>query len=175
MTRVNRGPLGTALDLVDDDRSPSLHYGISVRLSPPGYHDGQRRHRGDALNRFLPSVVLPAMIAIAGTAHGQAREPSLEELEMEQRINQASRAFEKQDLPIEEISADFRYRCLRATGDATFCECLVEKRPYTLRFEQYVGISSRTKPELDYDSLSDFSKEIVDKVFLVRNECVGDY
>ncbi len=115
------------------------------------------------------------MFVIAGTAYGQAREPSLEELEMERLIEQASRAFEKQDLPIEEISADFRYRCLRATGATTFCECLVKKRPYTLRFEQYVGISSRTKAELDYDTLSDYSKEIVDKVFLVRNECVGDY
>lgn len=129
----------------------------------------------DALIRFFPSVLLPAMFVIAGTAHGQGREPSLEELEMEHLIDQASRAFEKQDLSIEEISADFHYRCLRAIGDTTFCECLVKKRPYTLRFEQYVGISSRTKAELDHDTLSDYSKEIVDKVFRVRNECVGNY
>ncbi|GMQ95918.1 MAG: hypothetical protein BMS9Abin14_391 [Gammaproteobacteria bacterium] len=127
------------------------------------------------MSRFLPSLVLPAMLVIAGTAYGQGREPSLEELEMEHLIDQASRAFEKQDLPIEEISADFHYRCLRAIGDTAFCECLVKKRPYALRFEQYVGISSRTKAELDYDTLSDYSKEIVDKVFMVRNECVGNY
>ena len=129
----------------------------------------------DALNRFIPSLLLAGMFVIAGTAHGQAREPSLQELEMEHLIDQASRIFEKQDLPIEEISADFHYRCLRAIGDTAFCECLVEKRPYTLRFEQYVGVSSRTKAELDYDTLSDYSKEIVDKVFRVRNECVGNY
>jgi hypothetical protein len=125
--------------------------------------------------RFSATVVVLATVAFTAGAQEQAREPSLEELEMERLIDQASRAFEKQDLPIEEISADFRYRCLRATGTTTFCECLVKKRPYTLRFEQYVGISSRTKAELDYDTLSDYSKEIVDKVFLVRNECVGDY
>ncbi len=127
------------------------------------------------MNRFFPSLVLLTVFVIAGTAYGQGREPSLEELEMEHLLDQASRAFEKRDLSIEEISADFRYRCLRATGDTTFCECLVTKRPYTLRFEQYVQISSRTKAELDYDTLSDYGREIVDKVFRVRNECVGNY
>ena len=42
------------------------------------------------------------------------------------------------------------------------CECLVKKRPYILRFEQYIGISNRTKAELDYDTLSAHSKEIAD-------------
>ncbi len=91
---------------------------------------------------------------------------------MEYLLDQASQAFEKHDLSIEQISADFKYRCLRAIGDTTFCECLVNKRPYILRFEQYVGITSRTKAELDYKALSDNSKAIVDKAFLVRNECV---
>ncbi len=91
---------------------------------------------------------------------------------MEHLIDQASQVFEKHDLPIEEISADFHYRCMRAIGDTTFCECLVEKRPYILRFEQYIGISSKTKAELDYDTMSHYSKEIVEKVFLVRDECV---
>lgn len=92
---------------------------------------------------------------------------------MEYLLEQASRAFEKHDLSIEQISADFKFRCLRAIGDTAFCECLVESRPYILRFEQYVRISSRTKAELGYDTLGDNSRNIVDKVFVVRDECVG--
>ena len=117
--------------------------------------------------------MLLAVVVLSATARAQGREPSLEELEMEHLIEQASRAFENHDLSIEEISAGFHYRCLRAIGDTAFCECLVEKRPYILRFEQYIAISSRTKAELDYDTLSDYSKEIVNKAFLVREECVG--
>ena len=119
------------------------------------------------------AAVLFAVLALSAAAPVQGREPSLEELEMEHRLDQASRIFEKHDLSIEQISADFNYRCLRAIGDSAFCECLVKKRPYILRFEQYVGISSRTKAELDYDTLSDNGKKIVDEVIRVRDECIA--
>ena len=119
------------------------------------------------------AAVLFAVLALSAATPVQGREPSLEELEMEHRLDQASRIFEKHDLSIEQISADFNYRCLRAIGDSAFCECLVKKRPYILRFEQYVGISSRTKVELDYDILSDNGKKIVDDVILVRDECIA--
>lgn len=119
------------------------------------------------------AAVLFAVLALSAAAPVQGRKPSLEELEMEHRLDQASRIFEKHDLSIEQISADFNYRCLRAIGDSAFCECLVKKRPYILRFEQYVGISSRTKAELDYDTLSDNGKKIVDEVIRVRDECIA--
>ena len=118
--------------------------------------------------------MLLAMCVIFASDDGQSREPSLEELEMERLMNQASKVFEKRGLSIEEISADFRYRCLRAIGDTTYCDCLVEKRPYTLRFEQYIGISSRTQSELEYDTLSTQGRQIVDKVYALRDECVGE-
>ena len=92
---------------------------------------------------------------------------------MERLLEQASGMFEKRALSIEEISADFEYRCLRAIGDTPFCECLVRRRPYPLRFEQYIGITSRTRSELDYDTLGDVSKAVVDKVFALRDECVA--
>ena len=116
---------------------------------------------------------LLAALLISTSAHGQSREPSLEELETERLLNQASKAFERHDLSIEAMSADFRYRCLRAIGDTAYCECLVEKRPYPLRFDQYIGISSRTRSELEYDTLNAQGKAIVDSVYRVRDECVG--
>jgi hypothetical protein len=122
------------------------------------------------------SWVLQLAVALALVAvirNVQPREPSLEELEMERLLEQASASFEKQGLSIEEMSADFQYRCLRSIGDTPFCECLVRKRPYPLRFEQYVGITSRTRAELDYEGLSDTSRNIVDEVFLLRDACVA--
>ena len=127
-----------------------------------------------ALIRDLRAKVIGAMLVISIGSGSQAREPNLEELEMEYLLDQASRAFEKRNLSIEQISADFRFRCLRAIGSTAFCDCLVEKRPYVLRFEQYVGISSRTRSELNYDTLNDNGREIVDKVFAVRDECVAE-
>ena len=118
-------------------------------------------------------ALLLAVILISASAYGQDREPSLEELEMERLLEQASGMFEKRTLSIEEISADFEYRCLRSIGDTPFCECLVHRRPYPLRFEQYIGITSRTRSELDYDTLGDVSKAVVDKVFALRDECVA--
>ena len=117
--------------------------------------------------------MLFAVLAFSATWLVHSREPSLDALELEYHLDQASRAFEKHDLSIEQISADFQYRCLRAIGDPALCRCLVEKRPYILRFEQYVGISSRTRAELDYDTLNVSGRKIVDKVFLVRDDCVN--
>lgn len=50
---------------------------------------------------------------------------------------------------------------------------LVEKRPYVLRFEQHIGISSRTKTELDDETLSISGKKIVDTIYRVRDDCVN--
>jgi hypothetical protein len=119
------------------------------------------------------AAALTAALLVFAVAQAQTREPTLEELETERLMDQASKAFERTDLSIEEISADFHYRCLRAIGDTTYCDCLVEKRPYTLRFEQYIGISTRTRSELAYETLSVHGKDIVDKVYHVRDECVG--
>ena len=119
------------------------------------------------------SAILFAALASSTMIPAQGREPSLEELEVEYRLNQASRTFVRQDLSLEQMSADFQYRCLRAIGDGELYRCLVENRPYILRFEQYVGISSRTKAELDYDTLSVSGRKIVDRVFRVRDSCVN--
>ncbi len=117
-------------------------------------------------------VVLIALLVLGADADAQSREATLHELEMERLMDQASQVFEKHDLPIEKISADFHYRCMRAVGDPSFCDCLVEKRPYILRFEHYIRITSRTKAELSYETLSDDSKVVVDKVHNLRDECV---
>ena len=119
------------------------------------------------------TTILFATLVYWGATTVEGREPSLEELEMQYRLDHATRTFHKHDLSIEQISTDFEYRCLRSIGDAALCGCLVEKRPYILRFEQYVGISSRTKAELDYDTLSDSGRKIVDTVFRVRDDCVS--
>ena len=116
---------------------------------------------------------LLALLIVCTPLRAGAERPSLDELEMEFLLEQASRAFEKQSLSIEQISADFKFRCLRAVGDPALCDCLVKKRPYSLRFEQYIAISSRTRAELDYGTLSDNSKKFVDKVFEVRDKCVA--
>jgi hypothetical protein len=121
--------------------------------------------------RATPALL--AVLTLCSAFHAGAQRPSLDELEMEFLLEQASQAFEKNDLSIEQISADFKFRCLRAVGDPVLCDCLVKRRPYILRFEQYVTISSSTRAELGYSALSDNGKSFVDKVYRVRDECVA--
>lgn len=115
---------------------------------------------------------LALLLAVSGVP-APARESGLEALEMERLLEQATGMFERSALSIEEMSADFEYRCLRSFGDPDFCGCLVRRRPYPLRFEQYIGITSRTRPELDYDALGDTGKRAVDEIYLLRDACVG--
>lgn len=117
-------------------------------------------------------AALLATAVLASTANADERAPTLEQLELQRLMEKAAQVFEKQTLPIEPISADFHYRCLRATGAAALCECLVERRPYSLRFEHYVRITSRTKSELGYDKLSDAGRHLVDEVYALRDACV---
>ena len=130
----------------------------------PTEHGPPRRLR-------LALVALGSALLACATA-ADKRAPTLEQLELEHSIDRATQAFEKQELTIEAISADFRYRCLRATGADRLCECLVEKRPYGLRFEHYVRITSRTRSELDYEHLGADSRHLVDEVHAVRDACV---
>ena len=125
------------------------------------------------MTRRQQAAVFLALLALCPASRSQERGPGLEELEMEFLLDQATRAFEKPKLAIEQISADFRFRCLRAFGDTAFCKCLVEKRPYSLDFQQYVAIITRTKGELAYDTLSDISRSLVDEVYGLRDECVA--
>lgn len=118
-------------------------------------------------------ALLVALLVTSSSAVADELSPTLEQLELEHSIDRATRAFDKQTLPIEAISADFLYRCLRATGAAGLCDCLVEERPYSLRFEQYVRITSRTKAELGYERLSADGQQLVDKVHRAREACVG--
>ena len=128
------------------------------------------KHRSIRARRLLPARLVIMLIASSSSAGEHT--PTLEQLELEHLMDQATKAFEKQVLPIEAISADFHYRCLRATGASELCDCLVEKRPYSLRFEQYVRITSRTRSELGYERLSADARDLVDKVHKVREDCV---
>lgn len=119
------------------------------------------------------AALLVTLLVASRSAGADELSPTLEQLELEHSIDKATRAFDKQTLPIEAISADFLYRCLRATGAAELCDCLVEERPYSLRFEQYVRITSRTKAELGYERLSADGRQLVDKVHRARETCVG--
>ena len=58
-------------------------------------------------------------------------------------------------------------------ANAGYQVVLVEKRPYSLDFQQYVAIITRTKGELAYDTLSDISRSLVDEVYGLRDECVA--
>lgn len=124
------------------------------------------------MRRWALALLLGAILA-ASDVRSQTRTPTLEELEMERLLEQASGMFEKRGLSIEEISADFEYRCMRSIGEPSFCRCLVNRRPYPLRFEQYIGITSRTRSELDYDGLDAVGRAVVDRVFELRDECVA--
>ena len=127
-------------------------------------------HETPGRRRLVLASLASALFACAAVADDA---PTLEQLELQHLMDQATQAFEKQELPIEAISADFRYRCLRAIGAARLCECLVERRPYSLRFEHYVRITTRTKSELGYSHLGADGRQLVDEVHAVRDACVA--
>jgi hypothetical protein len=66
-----------------------------------------------------------------------------------------------------------RLECLSAIGNSTFCACVTAEVPMGVNFLQYVGIVTRTKAELGYDTLSKNDKLLADSTYAAREVCVN--
>jgi hypothetical protein len=63
--------------------------------------------------------------------------------------------------------------CGQAVGNTPFCNCLGEKLPWVLSFQEYVSAVTSTKEGLAAADLSNEQRGVVDKAVKARDECVA--
>jgi len=98
---------------------------------------------------------------------------TLQEGEDLRKLEEALRMLEELGDAAEKSFEIRKKDCLKAFGYRPFCECLCDKMPWVLSFQDYIGIVTRTKTQVGYDQMSDEEKGVVDKVYSVRDECVS--
>src|SRR5262245_55213723 len=97
-------------------------------------------------------------------------------LEQQEQLNLFEKAISKADqlrALVERIGQERRSQCMAAVASEAFCECLGQKLPVAINFVDYVGIITRTKEELKYNTLSAEDKGVVDITRKARDQCVG--
>jgi|PlaIllAssembly_1097288.scaffolds.fasta_scaffold334448_1 hypothetical protein len=97
---------------------------------------------------------------------------SLDVLEQDQGLDGIKENGQKPDDVGKKVDKRFTLQCQKAVGDAGFCECLLNRRPWRIDFVEYVQIVGATRAELKYQSLDGHWKSVVDRARDAREECV---
>ena len=74
---------------------------------------------------------------------------------------------------VDTLSRALKSDCLRTVGNDQFCNCLGEKLPWILSFQEYVSVVTSSKDQLAAANLSREQHEVVDKAAQARDECVA--
>lgn len=67
-----------------------------------------------------------------------------------------------------------RNNCVIAFGDTKFCDCLSQKLPVVVSFQEYSIIITSSKKEINYEGTSKENRKVIDKVYNVREICVAE-
>jgi hypothetical protein len=62
--------------------------------------------------------------------------------------------------------------CIKSFGHEEFCSCLNKNMAIGLSFREYIVVTTSTKEELGYESLSGDIKKLVNSALSVREQCV---
>jgi hypothetical protein len=97
----------------------------------------------------------------------------LDTQEQAAQINRALTALDNYKASINQFVADKTAECMKAIGNPDFCSCIANKSPGNISFVGYVQIVTKTKEELEYDSLTPEHKKMVDLSRTARDQCVN--
>ncbi|MDH5180252.1 MAG: hypothetical protein OEZ39_09315 [Gammaproteobacteria bacterium] len=98
---------------------------------------------------------------------------SLENIQHRENFENAMRNIEKMKVMLNETTARFRTNCLKSFGHSKFCECIGSSRPVIINFYNYIAITTKSKEELNYNSLNSDDKKIIDNAISAREKCVA--
>lgn len=100
------------------------------------------------------------------------KKPTLKEIETKQDFQEIRRSLNELERAGDNLIQNKKFNCLKAFGNADFCNCLVEKLPIGLSFRDYIMIITSTKEEIGYDKLSKDDRDMVDMAVSARDLCV---
>lgn len=115
-------------------------------------------------------------IIIVGYAHSEKTNNKPWTKEQIETIEEGEKIGEQLNSLLNQSKSMMRERhtdCIKAFGHDKFCSCLNENLAIYLSFKDYIVITINTKEELNYSSLPEDEKEVIDKAINVREQCVS--
>lgn len=97
----------------------------------------------------------------------------LGDLERLEQLEKVLAALKEVRIAADNLSADRYMGCMKAVGEHAFCECLKSGLPVVMTFSGYIAVTTRTREENKYSSLSKDDKKVYDLTTKVRDECVA--
>jgi hypothetical protein len=123
----------------------------------------------------LGCAALMCAILLFGTASlAQGADRPLTKEQIDQ-LDSSSRIIERVDQlrrNIEVLSRARATACLRAFGHDRFCDCINEKLPYSLTFDDYIQVVTRTNEQLAAAKLDKEQRKLADLAVKARDVCV---
>lgn len=117
------------------------------------------------MKRRLPLLILGYLL-LAAPLHAQ--DDMQEKIRvLEQQIQELKTLKAQQDVGKQKAE-----QCLKAVGRDKFCNCIGEKLPAVVSFEQYIHIMVTSKDELGYNAMPPEQKKMVDDTLETREKCV---
>ena len=101
---------------------------------------------------------------------------SKEQIEKLENLQKAIDSIEDMEATMKRRSQEKFSSCLKAIGSNSFCNCIREKTPVGITFQQYVGLLSLSDEEIKKASSGDKeNKKIIETTLQAREMCVGNY
>jgi hypothetical protein len=108
----------------------------------------------------------------AKPAPSKPPQSELERLEQLETFEKLKETIRKVEVSLDAMTRERKFKCLKAFGSESFCECLNQKLAVGLDFDAYIAVVTRTKTELKYDTFSKEDKALVDSAIRTRSACV---
>jgi hypothetical protein len=94
-------------------------------------------------------------------------------LEQRERLDSLMRAADAAKAEAIRLTDNNKQQCITAVAAEQLCECLAQNLPLPMSFAQYAALVAQTKEQFENDKLSPLDKKVVDRVRMVRDQCVA--
>ena len=121
-------------------------------------------------------AALTFSLLFVAIAHGQPLkdiESRQEEVERQQRFEDAFKAVENLEKALQRSVDEFKLECTKAVGPMPVCDCLAKQRPVSHNFLTYAISVIRAKDLKEDKSLSRQERELIDNAVSARDRCIA--
>jgi hypothetical protein len=123
------------------------------------------------MNRILYTFVAIVSLLSSHAWAGEAQtHEQLNDLDEQAKIFEM---LDEAEIILKKMDREFRTSCAKAVGYEPFCNCIASNTPSAWGFSGYIAITTRTKEENGYSTLTAERKLAYDKVLAVRDQCVA--
>ena len=128
-----------------------------------------------ANHRAIASLLGVLALGVCGDVNNDVNgQQTLEQTEHLQSFDELKERLSDMERLAGKMTSTKKEKCIKAIGHQRFCNCLKEKSPIGVTFEQYIVATASTKEELGYSKLGQEDRLLIDGSRKARDQCVTE-